>query len=214
MNFGEAMIAGLRHAFCVKGRASRYEHWCFFAFVLMLAAILGAQMRFFTSLLARSAPDIVNLGVEFHLRQITQPLPTIPGALGLLALAAASVLFLLGTGLTLLVLIIPLLTLQARRLHDTGRSGWWVINANLAGIAGAGSLALAAWANEQDVTLAAAAIALGFFAVPMTMLFLLAQPGELNSNKYDYDRPNPTRRSAPPPLSTEPLPPSVATPAE
>jgi len=214
MNFGEAMIAGLRHAFCVKGRASRYEYWCFFAFVLVLVAIFGAQMRFFTSLLARSAPDIVNLGVEFHLRQITQPLPTIPGTLGLLALLAASVLFLLGTGLTLLVLIIPLLTLQARRLHDTGRSGWWAFNANLALMAAAGILALAVQADKPYITIAAALVALGFLAVPMTLLFLLAQPGELDRNQYDAERPEPARRTAPPPLYTGPLPPSVGAPAE
>jgi uncharacterized membrane protein YhaH (DUF805 family) len=214
VNFGEAMMAGLKGAFRVNRRATRSEYWYFFVFVLLLMALLGVEARFFASTLARGAPCIVNLETQFHLRQITQPLSNIPATIGLLAQLAASVLFLLGTSLTLLVLIVPLLTLQAGRLHDTGRSGLWVVNANLAWMTGAVILDLAARADKPALTLAGGVIAIGFFIVPMTMLYLLSLPGEPDRNKYDYDRPAPTRRSAPPPLSTESLPPSVATPAE
>ncbi len=214
MNFGEAMSAGLKRSFQVSGRATRSEYWYFFLFALMLTGILAADWRYFTAALARGAPEIVNLQRQIELRQITESLSTVPYLIGVLAMLAVSALFLLGTSASLLVLIVPLLTLQARRLHDTGRSGWWAINANLAWMAGIGILALGAQQDKAAIALAAAVISIGFFAVPMTMLFLLAQPGDLDRNKFDHDRPQTGRRNAPPPLSTDPSLPPEATPAE
>jgi uncharacterized membrane protein YhaH (DUF805 family) len=214
VKFGDAMIAGLKKSFQAKGRATRSEYWYFFLFVLILMGLFGAQARYFGTILVRSVPCIVNLQGEFHLHQITQPLSTIPGMMGLLALLAASALFLLGTGLTILVLIVPLLTLQARRLHDTGRSGWWVVNGNLALLAGICLMLLAANAGKPALSLGGVVVALGLFAAPAVMLYRLAQPGAPERNEYDDDRPEQRRRATPPPLSTEPLLPPAATPAE
>jgi uncharacterized membrane protein YhaH (DUF805 family) len=214
VNFGEAINAGLNHAFSVKGRASRSEHWYFFVLMLMLAGLLWVEMLLSGFVLRHGAPDIVNLWRQVQLLQITQPLSTVADTIGLLALLAALALFLLGTGLTLLALIVPLLTLQVRRLHDSGRSGWWVVNANLAWMAGSSILALGSQPEKPVISLTAAVIAFGFFAVPVTMLYLLARPGDLDVNKYDYDRPEPSRRTAPPRLSRDRSLPPAVTPAE
>jgi len=214
VNFGEAINAGLNHAFSVQGRASRSEYWYFFVLMVLLAGLLWMEVLLSGFVLRHGAPDIINLWRQVQILQITQPLSTVADTIGCLALLASLALFLLGTSLTFLALIVPLLTLQVRRLHDSGRSGWWVVNANLAWMAGNGILTLGTQPDKPVMSLTAAGIAFGFFAVPVTMLYLLARPSDLDVNKYDYDRPEPTRRTAPPPLSIgQSLPPAI-TPAE
>lgn len=81
------------------GRASRQEYWMF---QLMMFIILFFGSMF---LAITSSMLLVSLRSE--------------GAVLPLALMALIVVFVLGT-------IVPSIALQVRRLHDIGRSGWWI----------------------------------------------------------------------------------------
>ena len=49
------------------------------------------------------------------------------------------------SGITLLILFLPMAAVSARRLHDIGRSGWW----QLIAITGIGIILLIAWFATQ-----------------------------------------------------------------
>jgi uncharacterized membrane protein YhaH (DUF805 family) len=107
-----AVKSGLARYFDFRGRASRSEFWWFFLF----------------GILAPLAGSLVDFGV-FRMTgsQIFNPvsvssLATAPGL-------GETTFYSLGSGLvgslTWFALVIPSLSVGARRLHDIGRSGWW-----------------------------------------------------------------------------------------
>lgn len=85
-----------------SGRAPRAEFWWF-----MLLCLIGYMVTYF--MLIGSIGGMMVAG--------TEPNADILGALGV-----AGILFVL----IWLALIIPTIAVQARRLHDTNRSGWWL----------------------------------------------------------------------------------------
>jgi uncharacterized membrane protein YhaH (DUF805 family) len=98
MTFGEAIKICLSKATTWQGRAARSEYWYFFLFVMICqisAAVLDSL-----------------LGTSF---KIPDPMTGEPHSMfyGWLYV------------LTGLALMLPNLAVMVRRLHDTGRSGWW-----------------------------------------------------------------------------------------
>ena len=83
-----------------SGRASRAEFWWFFLFVM----IVYFGMLFLTGL---TAGGLTAMGSG-------------PGALA--SMGAFGLVFIVFW----LALLIPMIAVQARRLHDTNRSGWWL----------------------------------------------------------------------------------------
>lgn len=88
-----------------SGRSSRAEFWWFFLFMIILwfvlyFAVLGSVMSAVGASQSGSAPSAGLLGAL--------------GGFGILMM------------LVWLVLLIPSIAVQARRLHDTNRSGWWL----------------------------------------------------------------------------------------
>ena len=86
------------------GRARRSEYWWFylFTFLVMLLPIL---VIIFSALIgAVSGGDDIPTGWLIPI------------------IIAAIVLFVM-----MLVFLVPTLAVQTRRLHDTGRSGWWIV---------------------------------------------------------------------------------------
>ena len=97
MSFTEAVRAGFRNWNRLDGRASRSEYWWWALFLLL--AGLGPVFVF--AILAAALPyDSAVL---------------LSGLLGLLLLAF------------FVVTIVPSFTVAVRRLHDTDRSGWWLL---------------------------------------------------------------------------------------
>ncbi len=97
-----------------------------------------------------------------------------------------------------LVLLIPSLAVSARRLHDTGRSAWWLLLHLFSFLAlGAGFVALVAVAfasessNDENVFVVFAAIALVSFLIALggsiVLLVFFALPGTVGTNRYGPD---------------------------
>jgi uncharacterized membrane protein YhaH (DUF805 family) len=212
MNFSEAMNAGFKQGLRVQGRARRSEYWYFSLYAWLLAALLALECLVEKSIFNGGTGYIHRLLAQIELNQITNPLSTIPSALGLVGLFAVLGLFCLGTAASLAVSVVPLITLQVRRLHDTGRSGWWVVNAKLAFALGTVILVIGTRTGYPTFEIATLLLAIGFFTVPLALVFLLAQPGVADSNKYDEDRSR-VRRTRQPPSFKNSSQPSAVTPA-
>ena len=136
----------------------------------------------------------------------------------LCAFAAQAILGALLPGIAFLVLLSPFLAVSARRLHDTGRSSWWLMSYLVAGIgsmfsaAAAISMALAGDAPFTDFDATDAgilvplllALAIGV-ACGLLPLALCALPGTSGANRYG---PEPSiarpETEEPPPASAEP----------
>ena len=97
VSFGQAVKMAFRHGFALRGRASRSAYWWF---ALFQGAITFALWIAVSIALDGGSRTSAGSG---------------PG----LAIAIIG-------GIALLYLALAALTLQVRRLHDTGRSGWWL----------------------------------------------------------------------------------------
>jgi uncharacterized membrane protein YhaH (DUF805 family) len=101
LGFLEAVVRALRQFSRFSGRASVAEYWWFALFIVLLWAAL-----YFMLSVISSAGSSGGVGQTI-------------GAL------------LLGMSLVVLVavvaLLVPIVAITVRRLHDTGRSGWWAL---------------------------------------------------------------------------------------
>jgi uncharacterized membrane protein YhaH (DUF805 family) len=87
-----------------SGRASRAEFWWFFLFVML------AYMVFWFAMIA-------TIGASVSPAAGGQPSFALLGAFGVAGIFM--ILF-------YLALLLPMIAVQVRRLHDTDRSGWWL----------------------------------------------------------------------------------------
>jgi uncharacterized membrane protein YhaH (DUF805 family) len=101
MNFTGAISAGFRNYFNFKGKASRSEFWFWVLFTILLSIVLSTLESVIWPAPSASPDWMQNL--ELALSQPT-PLTTIAG----------------------LVLVIPNLSITARRFHDAGFSAKWL----------------------------------------------------------------------------------------
>lgn len=93
----ELMFAPLKRYFDFQGRSRRAEYWLFYLLTIIVTMVL------YVPLLA--------VGMNFETGE--------PNAIGGLVM--------LVLGLVWLGLFVPSLAVLIRRLHDTNRSGWWVL---------------------------------------------------------------------------------------
>ena len=77
-----------------------------------------------------------------------------------------------------LVLILPFITVGARRLHDTGRSGWWLLFLYLPWLA-----TTIAVGSERAMIAAAGAFIVG----ALVLIVQLCLPGEAGENRFGPD---------------------------
>lgn len=111
MPFWTAVKTCFKKYFDFTGRARRSEYWWF---VLFYFLVFFAWMIVSTFLTA--------MGLESLIRSVESPITVI--------ITSSAIMF-----LPMLFFIIPQYAAMTRRLHDTGRSGWWVVAALLVGIA-------------------------------------------------------------------------------
>lgn len=125
VSFGEAIKRGFSHYATFTGRASRSEYWWWmlFCYILSVAIMLIFPVNF---------ADFDPSDVASVSRLYSSP--------------AYIVSYLVG-----LALFLPNLSVSIRRLHDTGRSGWWVL---LSLICCVGPIVLLVWYCQpsQDST--------------------------------------------------------------
>lgn len=97
MNFGQAIVSGFRNYIGYTGRACRSEYWYWVLFMFLgnIVALILDSMLF-----PSAAPT--------------------PGG----AMDPASQLSPI-SGLFSLLILVPAIMMQIRRLHDINRSGWW-----------------------------------------------------------------------------------------
>jgi uncharacterized membrane protein YhaH (DUF805 family) len=95
----EAVVRALRQFASGEGRASLAEFWYFALFVMLMWAAFYGLTNF-----------VAWAGAQGGAAQVV-------GALGL---GVALVLL-----ITCLALVVPFTAVAVRRLHDTGRTGWW-----------------------------------------------------------------------------------------
>lgn len=106
MGFKEAVNTCFANYAEFKGRARRSEYWWFSLFCLLAMAVLFGPVSVLSYL---EEGGVINTDA----------------GLWLVAFAISSILAVIGA-LFLLAMIIPSIAVEVRRLHDTGRSGWWV----------------------------------------------------------------------------------------
>lgn len=161
-----------------SGRAPRAEFWWFVLFVTIVFAVL----YFFI------LGSIVTAGAAAGDTPAT----------GLLAIVGVSGIVLL---LLWLALLVPSIAVQARRLHDTNRSGWWLGGFYLLyavyialWFGSVGSLALGVTDGAPEPSSAfmgifMAAMILGFalFIYMIVLLVFYCMPGTPGANRYGPD---------------------------
>ncbi len=76
------------------------------------------------------------------------------------------------------LLLLPFVAVGARRLHDSGRGGWWMLLLYIPYLSG-----VAAMGNEKLALLCAGGLVVGAFA----LFALLLLPGEEGANRFGDD---------------------------
>ena len=114
LTFGQAIKEVISKYATFQGRSRRSEYWWFSLFLTLLALVFFLPVILVPLWYSSKGIDIYE----------TDMWP----------MALSGLLVLLGS-LVFLALIIPGLTVQVRRLHDVGRSGWWVVWSVVAAIA-------------------------------------------------------------------------------
>jgi len=169
MGFGEAIGAGYRNSFRLRGTATRPEYWFFvlFFFLLMassfvLVGVVALYVKAVTAPVAAGAPaDRPMLYAGFFFL-----------AIALVPLFVA--------GLTL----VPLFTAQVRRLHDAGQPGWWVLASLILQLLQALYQRVEKIDHTASVVMVHGVIVIAGFGINLVLLFFLVQPSA-RSGKYD-----------------------------
>jgi uncharacterized membrane protein YhaH (DUF805 family) len=104
MKFHQAVISCFAKYFTIKGRASRSEFWWWTLFVTVGSWLYSTIASFFL-------PDFTSIDPT---RLTAADLPSLAGTL--------AIIFLFN-----LVVFVPSWTVTIRRLHDTGRTGAWML---------------------------------------------------------------------------------------
>ena len=115
MGFLEAVKTCLKKYADFKGRARRSEFWWFVLF-LLIVYVAGS---FVAGLIATGLASVTGMD--------------------------ASRIAIVLTGLLMLAFLIPFLAVLTRRLHDTGRGGWWVALFAVIGLLYGGSYSYLMW---------------------------------------------------------------------
>ena len=108
----EWMFLPLKRYASFDGRSRPQEFWMFFLLQLIIYIVLFVV----TLVVAGGIAGLSSAGSDGG---------AAAASAGLMGMVAAFGIFFLVYGLVNLVFLVPNLAVAARRLHDTGRSGWW-----------------------------------------------------------------------------------------
>jgi uncharacterized membrane protein YhaH (DUF805 family) len=173
------MFAAVRsvyaNMFNFGGRARRAEYWWYFLFVIVMNfAISGAL----TGWMVMQAPAWAMPGNEAAAEALMMEFrgQFIAGSV------VALVLMLFGY-------LIPQLAVTVRRLHDTGRSGWWIFKPFLVGIAAMGGIVVFAMGPLGGAAAPGLMVLAVFvpFACNVWYIVVMCLPGDHGDNRFGPD---------------------------
>ena len=153
------MTLPLKRYFDFRGRSRRKEYWMFFLFLVLASEVLGI---------------------------IDQTLGLTYGGSGNTTNSFRSDNGMLGSIFSLLTFI-PIISVGVRRLHDTDRTGWWLV-APLLGLLGIG-VAFAIGLNWPGRMLALGVIPVVLLGI--TLLVFLCTDGTPGPNRFGDDPKDP-----------------------
>lgn len=103
MGFGTAVKTCFQKYFDFNGRASVAEFWWFVLFQFLVSVAIAIVVVIVAALMGAFAQDASG------------------------AIAAGIIILFVFAGIVAIAAGLPLYAAQARRLHDMGQSGWWVL---------------------------------------------------------------------------------------
>lgn len=113
MSFGQAIKSAFSQYATFTGRARRSEYWWFSLFYVLVS--LPFQILFFALYIAAFAPVLESIDADGQYSEIVfDDINWGLFVVGFIPMLVVSLVFLL-----------PSIAVLVRRLHDTGRSGWW-----------------------------------------------------------------------------------------
>ena len=105
MNFIQSISNCMRKYVTFSGRATRSEFWWFYLFTVLVNLVATSQASSFVPALL-DGQDMTENESSYFLNNF---------------------FFLYLSTITSLILLLPSLAVAVRRLHDVGRSGWWIL---------------------------------------------------------------------------------------
>ena len=105
MNFIQSISTCMRKYVTFSGRATRSEFWWFYLFTVLVNLVATSQASSFVPTLL-DGQDMTENESSYFLNNF---------------------FFLYLSTITSLILLLPSLAVAVRRLHDVGRSGWWIL---------------------------------------------------------------------------------------
>ena len=105
MNFIQSISTCMRKYVTFSGRATRSEFWWFYLFTVLVNLVATSQASSFVPNLL-DGQDMTENESSYFLNNF---------------------FFLYLSTITSLILLLPSLAVAVRRLHDVGRSGWWIL---------------------------------------------------------------------------------------
>lgn len=100
----------LKHTFDYKGRARRKEFWSF----LLMLMIVYVFVAIINAMVAEKVPGFEEALLSAASSNDMSEMTTLMGK------------YMWPTFVFLLIALLPILSVSVRRLHDTGKPGWWI----------------------------------------------------------------------------------------
>jgi uncharacterized membrane protein YhaH (DUF805 family) len=189
------MFMPLRRYFDFRGRSRRMEFWSFALFLFLVSLVFNLVfLAFFVGAVVDAARNYSADGfdrfgrldsnnVEYGL-QLSLPPEALLAAIGPIGIGMAIAYLIFW-----LLMFIPMLAVQIRRLHDSDRTGWWAILPTLLYLGGLGLLAVGFLDPQTGLmTATVSALLLMVAAVSgLIVLIFLFMEGTRGDNRFGPD---------------------------
>jgi len=190
------MLMPLRRYADFNGRSRRMEFWMWqlFLFLVNMAVFIIAMIIIGSAMFALlgSNPDAFSSSGDYSYDSTYYESDIDPGAAATIGVAGIIIFGLYG--LFALFMLIPNLAVTVRRLHDTNRSGWWIL-APLAPYAVGFVMAILATA-APDLAIVAGIVSLlamlAAFGLAIMLLVFYFLEGTRGPNRFGPDPKGPT----------------------
>lgn len=162
LEFNEALVHALKNIFNFHGRARRSEYWWTYLAMYILT-ILIVYISMFATL------GFTSLGDKESMESLA------PGAL---------ITFLVIVGVWTIIYVLVMLSVEIRRLHDTGRSGWWIGASLLLALAAIVVLCIAIATNSIALYVLMGLLFLAEIVIGLYIFVVTLLDSNPNENKY------------------------------
>ncbi|WP_375396221.1 DUF805 domain-containing protein [uncultured Sphingomonas sp.] len=168
------MLMPLRRYADFQGRSRRKEFWLWVLFVILASVVLsaldaafglGGETTFDRTNTLNSGSAAYNFGYNFG------------------AMTRTGIL----SGIFSLAILLPNLAVQVRRLHDTDRSGWWLLLPVGPYLVGAVMIVMAMIAPQAALIIAGAVLVGIGVICAIVLLVFLCLPGTSGRNRFGPD---------------------------